>query len=158
MRCSIRNCCHSSYCIWFRNTIFRLTVMTVYWTGVTGWRPWGPSANSFGYTGTLFFTNVLHECECINFYQNVNGVFTWGPFDKELSLVQILTWRGTGVELSTFTSGTLMTSAAADVINHNGRKIGRFKPIRFFYARMTSAQSWSRCHHWFGPTSSLPIF
>ena len=50
-----------------------------------------------------------------------------------------------------------MTSAAADVINHNGRKIGRFKPIRFCYARMT-AQSWSRRHHWFEPTSSLPIF
>ena len=53
---------------------------------------------------------------------------------------------------------TLMASAAADVINHNGRKIGRFKPIRFCYARMTSAQSWIRCHHWFEPTSSLPIF
>ena len=57
-----------------------------------------------------------------------------------------------------FTLGTLMTSAAADVINHNGRKIGRFKPIRFCYARMTSAQSWSRRHHCFGPTSSLPVF
>ena len=30
------------------------------------------------------------------------------------------------------TLGTLMTSAAADVINHNGRKIGRFKPRRFW--------------------------
>ena len=29
------------------------------------------------------------------------------------------------------TLGTLMTSAAADVINHNGRKIGQFKPRRF---------------------------
>ena len=57
-----------------------------------------------------------------------------------------------------FTLGTTMTSAAADVINHNGRKIGRFKPIRFCYARMTSAQSWSRRHHCFGPTSSLPVF
>ena len=56
------------------------------------------------------------------------------------------------------TPGTMMTLAAADVINHNGRKIGRFKPIRFCYARMTSAQSWSRRHHWFEPTSSLPIF
>ena len=26
-------------------------------------------------------------------------------------------------------------------------KIGRFKPMRFGYARMTSAQSWSRRHH-----------
>ena len=51
-----------------------------------------------------------------------------------------------------------MTSAAADGINHNGRKIGRFKSIRFCYARMTSAQSWSRRHHWFEPTSSFPIF
>ena len=51
-----------------------------------------------------------------------------------------------------------MTSAAADVINHNGLKIGRFKPIRFCYVRMTSAQSWSWHHHWFEPTSSLPIF
>ena len=56
-----------------------------------------------------------------------------------------------------FTPGTLMTSAAADVISHNGRKIGRFKPLRFCYVRMTSAQSWSRRHHWFEPTSSLPI-
>ena len=39
-----------------------------------------------------------------------------------------------------------MTSAAADVINHNGPKIGRFKPMRFCYARMTSAQWWSRRH------------
>ena len=39
-----------------------------------------------------------------------------------------------------------MTSAAADVINHNGRKIGRFKPIWFCYVRMTSALSWSRRH------------
>ena len=60
---------------------------------------------------------------------------------------------------STFnTPGTLMTSAAADVINHNGHKIDRFKHIRFCYARMTSAQSWSQCHHWFELTSSLPIF
>ena len=29
------------------------------------------------------------------------------------------------------TLGTLMTSAAADVISHNGRKIGRFKPRWF---------------------------
>ena len=36
-----------------------------------------------------------------------------------------------------------MTSAAADVINHNRRKIGRFKPFRFCYVRVTSAQSWS---------------
>ena len=57
-----------------------------------------------------------------------------------------------------YTPGTLMTSAAADVINHNGRKIGRFKHIRFCYAMMTSAQSWSRRHHWFEPTPSLPIF
>ena len=56
------------------------------------------------------------------------------------------------------TPGSLMTSAAADVTNHNGRKIDRFKPIGFCYARMTSAQSWSRRHHWFDPTSSLPIF
>ena len=55
------------------------------------------------------------------------------------------------------TPGTLMTSAAADVINHNRRKIGRFKPIRFCYARMMSAQSWSRHHHCFEPTSSLWI-
>ena len=34
--------------------------------------------------------------------------------------------------LSWPTLGTLMTSAAADVINHNGRKIGRFKPRRFW--------------------------
>ena len=47
------------------------------------------------------------------------------------------------------TPGTLMTSAADDVINHNGRKIGRFKPIRFCYARMMSAQSFSRRYHWF---------
>ena len=33
---------------------------------------------------------------------------------------------------STYTPGTLMTSAAADVINHNGRKIRRFKPRRFW--------------------------
>ena len=46
----------------------------------------------------------------------------------------------------------------ADVINHNGRKIGRFKPIWFCDARMTSAQSRSQRHHWFEPTSSLPIF
>ena len=56
------------------------------------------------------------------------------------------------------TPGTLVTSAAADVINHNGRKISRFKPIRFCWARTTSAQSWSRRHHWSDPTSSLPIF
>ena len=47
------------------------------------------------------------------------------------------------------TPGTLITSAAADVINHNGRQIGRFKPILFCYARIKSAQSWSRRHHWF---------
>ena len=29
------------------------------------------------------------------------------------------------------TLGTLMTSAVTDVINHNGRKIGRFKPRQF---------------------------
>ena len=34
------------------------------------------------------------------------------------------------------TLGTLMTSAAADVINHNGRKIGRFKPRRFCQVNM----------------------
>ena len=33
---------------------------------------------------------------------------------------------------SIYTLGTLMTSAAADVFNHNGRKIGRFKPRRFW--------------------------
>ena len=33
--------------------------------------------------------------------------------------------------INIYTSGTLMTSAAADVINHNGRKIGRFNPLRF---------------------------
>ena len=31
-----------------------------------------------------------------------------------------------------YTLGTLMTSAAADVINHNGRKIGRILPRRFW--------------------------
>ena len=31
---------------------------------------------------------------------------------------------------------TLMTSAAADVINHNGRKIGRFKPRWFCCVNM----------------------
>ena len=31
--------------------------------------------------------------------------------------------------------GTLMTSAAADVINHNGRKIGRFKPCRILIGK-----------------------
>ena len=41
-----------------------------------------------------------------------------------------------------------MTSAAANVINHNGRKTSRFKPIQFCYARMTSAQLRSR-HRWF---------
>ena len=51
-----------------------------------------------------------------------------------------------------------MTSAAADIISHNGCKICRFKPIPFCYARMTSAQSWSWRHHRFEPTSSLPIF
>ena len=51
-----------------------------------------------------------------------------------------------------------MTSAATDVVNHNGCKMGRFKPIRLCYARMASAQSWSRRQHWFEPTSSLPIF
>ena len=59
---------------------------------------------------------------------------------------------------SSYTPRTLMTSAAADVISHKGRKIGRFKPIRFCCVRMTSAQSWSRRSHWFEPTSSLPIF
>ena len=34
------------------------------------------------------------------------------------------------------TLGTLMTSAAADVIKHNGRKISRFKPRRFFEVNM----------------------
>ena len=61
-------------------------------------------------------------------------------------------------EVISYTPGTLMTSATADVINHNGRKSGQFKPIRFFYARMTSAQPWSRRHHWFEPMSSLSIF
>ena len=50
-----------------------------------------------------------------------------------------------------------MTLAAADVISHNGREIGRFKTIRFCKARMTSAQSRSRCHYWCEPTSSLSI-
>ena len=37
---------------------------------------------------------------------------------------------------SNFTLGTLMTSAAADVISHNGRKIGRFKPRWFCHKKM----------------------
>ena len=56
------------------------------------------------------------------------------------------------------TPGTLMMSAAAHVINHNGRKIIWFKPIQFCYVRMTSAQLWSWRHHWFEPTLSLQIF
>ena len=38
--------------------------------------------------------------------------------------------------LNTYTPGTLMTSVADDVINHNGRKIGRFKPRRFYWVYM----------------------
>ena len=44
------------------------------------------------------------------------------------------TWlvrRANSILAATITLGTLMTSAAADVINHNGRKIGLFKPGRF---------------------------
>ena len=40
------------------------------------------------------------------------------------------------VYFSIHTLGTLMTSAAADVINHNGRKIARFKPRLFCYVNM----------------------
>ena len=40
------------------------------------------------------------------------------------------------------TLGTLMTSAAADVINHNGRKIGRFKPRRFCRVNMYIISAW----------------
>ena len=36
-----------------------------------------------------------------------------------------------------------MTSAAADVIYHNVRKIGQFKPIQFCWARMTSSLVWA---------------
>ena len=38
----------------------------------------------------------------------------------------------------------------SSIITHT--KIGPFKPIRFCYARMMSAQSWSQRHHWFEPT------
>ena len=37
---------------------------------------------------------------------------------------------------SWLTLGTLMTSAAADVTKHYGRKIGRFKPRRFYEVNM----------------------
>ena len=82
--------------------------------------------------------------------------FLWGKHMDENDKIAYknYTWK---IQTSPIiTPGTLMTSAAADVINHNGRKIDRFKPIRFCNARMMSAQSWSR-HHWFEPTSSLPI-
>ena len=47
--------------------------------------------------------------------------------------------------MTTITLGTLMTSAAADVINHNGRKIGRFKPRDF--DRKTCLDQLGILHH-----------
>ena len=59
------------------------------------------------------------------------------PWVERSSLMISQHWSGYSlvpilVDKPLLTLGTLMTSAAADVINHNGRKVGRFKPRRFW--------------------------
>ena len=100
--------------------------------------------------------SLTHSYQVINSH-GIDFCLPWGRI-WTFSMISVFLNYISKLIMAGITPGTLMTSAAADVINHNGRKIGHFKPIRFCYARMTSAQSWSRRHHWFEPTSSLPIF
>ena len=72
--------------------------------------------------------------------------------------IYLYIYMAIATETVIFTPGTLMTSAAAEVTNHSGCK---HRSIQTDFAM----QGWRRFnrgarrrHHWFEPTSSLPIF